>query len=160
MTIAFLGHSLNILRGYDNNAIDRRVSRALQHLWILRVSDDNKDFWRPIVERVILLLSDYQLLFGVAILIAGFWKHCSISVWHFSLVVDLAWFSNTHMTSLSVLKCYLQERKILRNWRVCSMVLMLVMMLAAVTFASQKNWNASLPCPAQCLLDQPYGISP
>lgn len=152
--IAFLGHSLSILRGYENNAIDSWIFRTLQKIWFLRISEDRKEFWRPIIERLILLLSDYQLLFGVAILIAGFWKHCSISVYHFSLVVDLAWFSNTHMTSLSVLKIYLQERKALRNWRVCIMVMMLVMMLVAIILASNSAWDASQPCPAQCLFNE------
>ena len=124
-------------------------------MWLLRITKERKDFWRPIIERLILLLSDYQLLFGVAILIAGFWKHCSISVYHFSLVVDLAWFSNTHMTSLSVLKVYLQERKALRNWRVCIMVMMLAMMLVAIILASNIHWAANKPCPAQCLFSEP-----
>ena len=119
------------------------------------ISGERKEFWRPIIERLVLLLSDYQLLFGIAILIAGFWKHCSISVYHFSIVVDLAWFSNTHMTSLSVLKCYLQERKTLRNWRVCIMILMLIMMLVAIVLASNVGWAMSKPCRAQCLFDDP-----
>ncbi|KAL8820843.1 MAG: hypothetical protein Q9191_007432, partial [Dirinaria sp. TL-2023a] len=153
--IAFIGHTFSILRGYENNAIDSWISRVLQKVSLLRVSKERKDFWRPIIERLILLLSDYQLLFGVAILIAGFWKHCSISVYHFSLVVDLAWFSNTHMTSLSVLKIYLQERKTLRNWRVCIMIMMLAMMLVAIVLASNPRWAASTPCPAQCLFNEP-----
>ena len=134
--------------------IDSRVSRWLQRIWFLRLNEDSKDFWRPVIERLILLLSDYQLLFGMAILTAGFWKRCSISVYHFSLVVDLAWFSNTHMTSLSVLKCYLQERKPLRNWRVYTMVVMMIMMLAAIVLASRKRWVYSLPCPAQCMFNE------
>lgn len=153
--IAFIGHTFSILRGYENNAIDARIFRVLQKVWLLRINQERKVFWRPVIERLILLLSDYQLLFGVAILIAGFWKHCSISVYHFSLVVDLAWFSNTHMTSLSVLKIYLQERKTLRNWRVCIMIMMLAMMLVAIILASNTHWNASTPCPAQCLFNEP-----
>ena len=154
LSMVFVSHLLGLLRGYDDNAIDGWVFRNLQKLRFLRISSERKNFWRPIIERLVLLLSDYQLLFGVAILIAGFWKHCSISVYHFSIVVDLAWFSNTHMTSLSVLKCYLQERKTLRNWRVCMMVLMMAMMLLAIILASTPTWNANLSCPAQCLFEE------
>lgn len=154
LIIAFVGHTLSVLRGYEENAIDQWISHILRRLPLLRISKDRTAFWRPVLERLILLLSDYQLLFGVAILIAGFWKHCSISVYHFSLVVDLAMFSNTHMTSLSILTCYLQERPTLRNWRVCIMVLMLIMLLAALALASNPLWGASTSCPAQCLFDQ------
>ena len=59
------------------------------------------------------------------------------------------------MTSLSVLTCYLQERKALRNWRVCIMILMLIMMLVAIVMASNVAWAMSKPCPAQCLFDDP-----
>ena len=155
LTIAFIGHILGLLRGYEENAFDSWISRNFQRLPLLRINQERTAFWRPVLERLVLLLSDYQLLFGVAILIAGFWKHCSISVYHFSLVFDLAWFSNTHMTSLSILTCYLQERPTLRNWRVCIMILMLVMMLAALVLASNPSWGASTSCPAQCLFDQP-----
>jgi len=154
LIIAFVGHTLSVLRGYEENAIDQWISHYFRRLPFLRISKDRAAFWRPVLERLILLLSDYQLLFGVAILIAGYWKHCSISVYHFSLVVDLAFFSNTHMTSLSILTCYLQERPTLRNWRVCIMVLMLIMLLAALALASNPLWGASTSCPAQCLFDQ------
>ncbi|KAG6985311.1 hypothetical protein G7Y79_00116g101810 [Physcia stellaris] len=133
----FVSHLLGLLRGYDDNAIDGWLFRNLEKLRFLRISPERKNFWRPIIERLVLLLSDYQLLFGVAILIAGYWKHCSISVYHFSIVVDLAWFSNTHMTSLSVLKCYLQERRTL-----------------PIILASHPAWSASTPCPAQCLFEE------
>lgn len=96
-----------------------------------------------VMERMVLLLSDYQLLFGTAMLVAGLWKHCSISVYHFTIVIQLSWFSNTHMTSLSVLKCYLQERPTLRNWRVCIMVFMLIMMLVALVLTSTPLWGAN-----------------
>ncbi|KAI4221717.1 MAG: hypothetical protein L6R36_006700 [Xanthoria steineri] len=154
LTIGVLGHTLNVLRGYDDNAIDAWISRRFQSLSILRIDDKHKLFWRPIFEKVVLLLSDYQLLFGIAVLIAGFWKHCEISAYHFSLVVDLAWFSNTHMTSLSILRCYLRERPTLRNWRVTIMIFMGAMMLVALALASTLGWPRNLSCPVQCLFDE------
>ncbi|KAL8711061.1 MAG: hypothetical protein Q9220_004442, partial [cf. Caloplaca sp. 1 TL-2023] len=155
LTIGVIGHVLSILRGYENNAIDSWVSRRFRSLWILRISDERKDFWGPIFEKFILLLSDYQLLFGIAILVAGLWKHCSISAYHFSLVVDLAWFSNTHMTSLAILKCHLRERPTIRNWRVCIMVCMGSLTIVTFVLASVENWGPNLSCPAQCLFDEP-----
>ncbi|KAI4202519.1 MAG: hypothetical protein LQ350_002462 [Teloschistes chrysophthalmus] len=154
LIIGVLGHTFSVLRGYDDNAIDGWMFQKFQSVRILRIQKKHKDFWRPIFEKVVLLLSDYQLLFGLAILIAGLWKHCSISSYHFALVVDLAWFANTHLTSLSVLRCYLQERPTLRNWRVCIMLIMMIMMLVALSLASAPDAWSNLSCPAQCLFDQ------
>ncbi|KAI4260907.1 MAG: hypothetical protein LQ352_000062 [Teloschistes flavicans] len=154
LTIGVLGHTFSVLRGYDDNAIDGWLFQKFQSLPILRIKKKHKDFWRPIFEKVVLLLSDYQLLFGLAILIAGLWKHCSISSYHFALVVDLAWFANTHLTSLSILRCYLQERLTLRNWRVCIMLLIMIMMLVALSLASAPDAFSNLSCPAQCLFDE------
>ncbi|KAL8760376.1 MAG: hypothetical protein Q9184_003368 [Pyrenodesmia sp. 2 TL-2023] len=155
LTIGFLAHTFGILRGYDDNAIDGWAFRKLGSVRLLQISNEQKGFWRAVSEKIVLLLSDYQLLFGIAILIAGLWKHCSISAYHFSLVVDLAWFSNTHLTSLSILRCYLRERPTLRNWRCVGVVLMAIMMLAALTLASSPNWNMNVSCPAQCLFEEP-----
>ncbi|KAL9590751.1 MAG: hypothetical protein Q9203_000473 [Teloschistes exilis] len=154
LTIGVLGHTFSVLRGYDDNAIDGWAFQKFQSVRFLRIQKEHKEFWRPIFEKVVLLLSDYQLLFGLAILIAGLWKHCSISSYHFALVVDLAWFANTHLTSLSVLRCYLQERPTLRNWRVCIMVIMMIMMLVALSLASASDAYSNLSCPAQCLFDE------
>ncbi|KAL8840580.1 MAG: hypothetical protein Q9170_001266 [Blastenia crenularia] len=154
LTIGFLGHTLTILRGYDDNAIDGWVFQKLRSIRLLQMQDAKKGFWRAVFEKIVLLLSDYQLLFGIAILVAGLWKHCSISAYHFSLVVDLAWFSNTHMTSLSILRCYLRERRTLRNWRVTIMVGMMCMMLVGLILASTPGWGPNFSCPAQCLFDE------
>ena len=59
------------------------------------------------------------------------------------------------MTSLSILKRYLQERPTLRNWRVCLVICMIVMMLVAIALASNPLWSANRNCPAQCLFDLP-----
>ena len=68
------------------------------------------------IEKIILNLSDQLLLTGTAILIAGFWTHCSISVYHFAMISDLAWFaSNVHLITIVVLSQYLRDRPVLRN---------------------------------------------
>jgi hypothetical protein len=54
----------------------------------------------------ILVLSDQQLVTGLAILVAGF-MICDISLYSFTIVSAVAWFSSTtHLSSLAVLKGY------------------------------------------------------
>ena len=110
------------------------------------------------MEKVVLSLSDQQLIAGLAILTAGLLKHCSISVYHFSIVTDLAWFSsNVHLTTLNVLTQYHRARPTLRNWRVCLMVTTLIMMLAVTVLQGHYAWYESYNCDAQCLFDDLLG---
>ena len=66
---------------------------------------------------VVVTLSDQQLVTGIAMLLAGIigirdGSPGSMSVYHFSLVSDLAWLSsNTHLASLLVVRAYRNSRK-------------------------------------------------
>ena len=84
------------------------------------------------LEHFLLTLSDQQLVTGLAVLIAGFLKMCSMSNYHFNIVGSLAWFSSTtHLATLGVLRNYLVAHSAVRDWRVLAMGLVLVMLLVA-----------------------------
>ena len=107
-----------------------------------------------VIEKVILYLSDQMLLTGLAVVIAGFWAHCSISVYHFAISSDLAWFaSNVHLATLSVLGTYVRDRPILRNWRLFLMTCMAVFLVASTIMQGHAAWDASWAYNAQCLFD-------
>lgn len=96
---------MKIEPGHVRNPVDRVVARNLHRFKVLRTSDEKGDFWVPVIEKVLLSLSDQQLTTGIAILFSGLIQHCSISVYHFGIVSDLAWSSSyVHLTSLSVLQ--------------------------------------------------------
>ncbi|KAL8951987.1 MAG: hypothetical protein Q9222_002079 [Ikaeria aurantiellina] len=154
VAIAHISLLLGIVRGYEYNEIDKWVFAQLQTVPSLRRNEKRIQFWQPIMESLMLSLSDQQLLVGLAILVTGFLKHCSISVYHFAVVSDLAWFSsNTHMTTLNVLQVYLADRPTLRNWRVALMLSTFVMLIATITLEGHILWFDSWNSPAQCLFD-------
>ena len=96
----------------DENVIDLWVPRLFPLIWDIirdpisahRHIDERKaqlsrlprteereiGFVARFIEKIILNLSDQLLLTGSAVLIAGFWTHCSISVYHFAITSDLA----------------------------------------------------------------------
>ena len=84
---------LKIFDTQNKNRFDVFVCRIFRGMGFSEVAKSERDFWVLVIEKVALGLSDQQLLTGLAVLIAGFWTHCSISVYHFALVNDLAWFS-------------------------------------------------------------------
>ena len=140
------------------NSFDRLVYRAVKTVGFFKIADGKRDFWVPIIKKVILSLSDQQLLTGLAVLIAGFWTHCSIFVYHFALVNDLAWFSaSVHLITLSVLRHYFFANHVLRNWRVALMVAMALLLVASTVMQGHYEWFDSWPYDAQCLFDSLIG---
>lgn len=94
------------------------------------------------LERFLLTLSDQQLVTGLAVLIAGYSKTCSMSIFYFNVVGSLAWFSSaTHLATLGVLRKYLVAHSTVRDWRVFAMGLLLIMLLVAQLpeWTSQDN---------------------
>ena len=75
------------------NGIDDLFRNEPSRKKLYLFTNDQRQFWMPVVGKVILTLSDQQLFIGFEIFIAGFVRHCSISVCHFSLVGNLAWIS-------------------------------------------------------------------
>src|SRR5882757_4158817 len=67
------------------------------------------DLYADCAKSLVETLSDQQLVTGVAVLVAAIkgLRDRSMSVYHFTIVTDLAWFSsNTHLFSLLVWRSY------------------------------------------------------
>lgn len=160
MTLCLSGAHL-ILTNSDSpaiNSFDRLVYRAAKTIGLFKIADSKRDFWVPVIKKVVLSLSDQQLLTGLAVLIAGFWTHCSISVYHFALVNDLAWFSaSVHLITLDMLQDYFLKRPVLRNWRVALIISMALLLIASTVMQGHYEWYGSWPYDAQCLFDDLIG---
>ena len=140
------------------NSIDSFVFKSTQRLVKWRVSEENREFWVEVIEKIILNISDQQLLTGTAVLIASFWTHCSISVYHFALASDLAWFSaNAHLITLPLLARFLERRPVLRNWRVIMIACLAVMLATSSVMQGHRDWYDSWAYNAQCLFDDLLG---
>jgi hypothetical protein len=104
------------------------------------------------LERFILALSDQQLVTGLAVLIAGLVKCCTLSYWEFLIVVSLAWFSSTtHLSTLVVLRNYFHNHKTVRNWRVAGMLFMLVLLFFSILVQVALPPNYEISAPMECV---------
>ncbi|KAF2199159.1 hypothetical protein GQ43DRAFT_127767 [Delitschia confertaspora ATCC 74209] len=123
--------------------------------------------------RVVLALSDQQLVTGIAILVAGFKMYAqgdllnSISVYHFSIVLDMAWFSSScHLLCIMANSHYFsgkahRQKKMNRRVRfslplitklkVGGMVALCILLLGGTWLASYRYWDSSFDCPARCV---------
>ena len=108
---------------------DKSIFDKLFHRYCVKELDKPTHlFWSKVMERLVLGFSDQQLVTGTAMLLVAFIRvplsHGRISVYHFTIITDLAWYSaNTHVLTLFVLKEYFRapDHKALRFWRMLGM---------------------------------------
>lgn len=120
-----------------------------------------REFWTTLLERLLLGFSDQQLITGTAVLLMGFIRlpisNGQISVYHFSIVANLAWFSAvTHAITVLVLQDYfkLPKHYILRNVRILGMIIMGILLVVSLTFCLHTGFQ-TINCPAQCMILSP-----
>ena len=107
--------------------------------------------WRRVMEKFTLALSDQQLVTGLAVLIAGFYKRCTMSAYHFSIVISLAWLSSTvHLSTLVVLRDYSIQQPFLRSFRVVGMLSMLCLLFVAEFLTDNPAFELDLSRCIQC----------
>lgn len=134
----------------------RRVDRCVLHA----NSRNEESKWREIIEDVTLSLSDQQLVTGLAILIAGYYEmlNNNLSVYHWNIVVYLAWMSSAvHIASLTLLQNVFTEQRTLRNIRVAGMTTLFVLLTTAMW--PLRRTAVPLGTPAKCLwVSRPWSV--
>ena len=158
------------------NPIDRffrkhfcgRVQKALN------ISKRRADLYATCLFEIVMILSDQQLITGIAILAAAVKElhEGKISVYHFTIVTDLSWFSsNTHLLSLLVVRSFSQSFKPGANkngkapisttsfryavpafLRIVLMIVMAVLLLYCSWVSGYGQWYDSFGCPAHCIV--------
>lgn len=159
MLCAFVNLVISDNATFRNNRVDIWIDRPIKFVmsW-LGLKEKRRQFWRQVIEKSILSLNDQQLVTGTAILIAGFYKFSSISVYHFSMAGNLAWLSSsTHLMTLIVMKKYFHDHKLFRNTRVLLLTIMGLLLLINTIFRSHEEWFISGPYPAHCLVQDMIG---
>ena len=121
--------------------------------------------------KAILALGDQQIVTGIAILGAGFQglRTGKISVYHYQIVLYLAWMSSSvHLSALTILGAELARNPGLMVWRVTGMLVLLVLLIVALipTISNDwglMRWEGMLPdrsgwgIPARCFWGRLWG---
>ncbi|ORY54979.1 uncharacterized protein BCR38DRAFT_453068 [Pseudomassariella vexata] len=125
-------------------------------------------------------LSDQQLVTGIAILAAGLKKLSdgTITIYHFSIVQDLAWLSsNTHRLALVIFERFQdsveprtreKQKKLASPWptRIPILVRYIlnvttdILLLYCCWVEGYEYWYVDWNCPASCTLSYPKGGEP
>lgn len=162
--MAYVSDSLpdSILNPVDHIILERMHTcwhRLRRSLGLAPIRIGRKQARIKALQRFILTLSDQQLVTGIAILSTQYFKRCTMSEWHQTIVISLAWFSAlTHMTTLIVLRDYLSNNSRLRLWRAIAMFGVMVMLFASMILAWINNgFQPAMPfqCQIIALRDPP-----
>lgn len=101
-------------------------------------------FWSRVLSKNLLGLADTQLLTGLAIQFTAMLKHCSLSVYHFQIVTDLAFLTTiTHLLTVVALRNYFVKNKWINLPRIFFMLGNLAM-LGYTSFVSYNYDRAGL----------------
>ena len=163
-SLVVIGYGFGCIPDESLGTLDRRL---------FKIKSRTSPVWTYVLEKVVLMLSDQQIITGIAILAAGYVKRCSISVYHYQVVVYLSWMSSsTHLVTLTVLRRYLREARSIRNWRVAGMSVLFVMLFVGLVPTGATNWiiltigwsptgtgadiTGSAIIPAQCFWNEHY----
>ncbi|KAH6631316.1 hypothetical protein F5144DRAFT_570665 [Chaetomium tenue] len=178
------------------NLVDRWVRQhictpsvrfVLRARWI----DDRIDRIRRTLFSFVMSLADMQLVTGVAMLTAAVIKlqRGSITVYHFSMVTNLAWFSsNVHLLALLAIRTeHIGSLKKGRRWlpstsqtglsmsrrarsafsrggdiiaRIVAMLTLAALLLYCSYVSGAKGWGDNYNCPAACATGKEKGGSP
>jgi len=86
-----------------------------------------------------MMMSDLQIISGIAILVSGYATLTSpLSVYHWGVIVRLAWFSTiTHLAALTCLRTYLFQNQSKRPVRLFLMGSLALLLLTAVAFSGR-----------------------
>jgi hypothetical protein len=134
-----------VLGAYLCGMVDDGLLRPVDR-FILRIPSRaaNHPTVHVALRKLILALSDQQIVTGIAILGAGFagMRDGSITVYHFHLVVYLAWMSSSvHLSALTILRPWLYYHRGVLAWRLAGMLILLVMLMVALIPTVSNEWG-------------------
>jgi hypothetical protein len=115
-------------------------------------------FWLRVLDRVVLSLSDQQLVTGFSILVIGCIKlRSDITIYHFACITNLAMFScSAHLASVISLRRYFQDHPEVAWVRLGFMSTFALLLAVSLSifgvWISTAQSAGRMGCPATCLL--------
>ncbi|CAC9887722.1 unnamed protein product [Aureobasidium pullulans] len=128
--------------------VDRRIMR-------IKSRKDKHPRIHETIQHIVLLLSDQQIVTGIAIMAAGFvgLRGGQMSVYHYQIVLYLAWLSSSvHLSALTLLRPFLNKHQGLRAWRLLGMIVP-----EAYTSLPDAIQPTGWGIPAICFWGKTYG---
>ena len=172
LTFAFYGFTFFFIKdGFPEDQLNEldlqhiRVVQAVRNFILHKVMRIRTKPSRPevainAIENIAILLSDQQLITGMAILVAIFIRHCTITQYHFYLASILAQVSFvTHFCAALLVRNTYLERPIMKYTRLFFIALTLVLLCVTQSVINYDSFMLEYGLPTQCVWDDHSGYS-
>lgn len=115
---------------HTRNLVDRAWIKLIALKSWRELSITRQEKWTQATTSALLTYSDTQVITGIAILLAEYWQlSCGISVYHWEVIANLAWFSSvTRIATLTSWRGYFQRRPTLAYCRITAMGINLILL--------------------------------
>ncbi|KAL9085840.1 MAG: hypothetical protein Q9159_004505 [Coniocarpon cinnabarinum] len=109
--------------------------------------------WARYGRQVKFIWSDQMLVSCIALLSIAFAKRRTMSLYHFSVLTDLAWLAaNAHLVTIPILLPTLRESNLQRWFRVLGMLAAFLLLLVTSVESANYYWNPdNFTCVAECV---------
>ncbi len=148
---------LDLIEYLEKSTSSTRFDKLLRRLYRYLAWKDNRDERRiasVAFTSFVLALGDQQLITGFAILAAGWVRSSQETLYHYGLIIDLAWISITAQNyTLITLSEHLETHHEMRSWRCVLMIANFVMLFPALFYSGSWTWNDGVAYPAKCEFD-------
>ncbi|KAL8825214.1 MAG: hypothetical protein Q9191_004551 [Dirinaria sp. TL-2023a] len=136
-------------RRQQRNSVDRAFLAFVVPKALTIQAEETSERWTQAFDEAVLFLGDTQVVTSIAIVLSGYVQlPCGLSKYHWEMVVDLAWFSAlTHLTALTSLRHYFQQRPTMAFWRVLFMGITLVLLGSALKPTGYVTENSETGVP-------------
>ncbi|KAL5115301.1 hypothetical protein ACEQ8H_006814 [Pleosporales sp. CAS-2024a] len=134
-TVIFLDRYENIITWYRKYISRKKDPYEKEHnspYW------RSTHFWSRVLSKNLLAFSDTQLLTGLAIQFTGLLKHCSISVYHWKIITELAFLTTvTHLLTVIALRNYFVKHR----WINLPRIIFMLANLAFIGYTSYISYS-------------------
>lgn len=167
LTLALVALHYLVDHHQQGNSVDRAfLAFVMPRSWTIQ-NEEVSQRWTRAFDAAVLFLGDTQVVTSIAIVLSAYVQlPCGLSVYHWEMIVDLAWFSAlTHLATLTSLRHYFRRRPAMAVSRVILMGITLVLLVSAlgptgyvpqygyIYTKSTARFNQFLSSPALCLLN-------
>ncbi|RMY49318.1 hypothetical protein D0865_07561 [Hortaea werneckii] len=134
-----------ILAAYICGMVERELlSLADVKVMRIRPRTERHPRMHRILRQTIIVLSDQQIVTGIAIMTAGFvgLRSGQISVYHYQIVLYLAWLSSSvHLSALTLLRPFLNRHAGVKVWRLVGMGALFIMLVIGLVPTVSYDWG-------------------
>ena len=108
---------------------------------------------RESLVKLIITLSDQQLVTVPAMMVAALAQHCQISCYEFQVVTSMAYLtSTTHLATLVILRQYFRKHKRARDMRAVGMTFNMTLLLFCL-LVSDASYDVDSSVSVQCIMN-------